>query len=162
MRDASTAAGTAGSTAKRDPPVNLDLAWLDYRVARAEGYDAWVQAIGGVCVCVIDVYGSGPQVYQPSGSWHLVGPVLARQRYTLYPLVPDGVWIAEAQASTVFYGIERDASPLVAVCLLRVAEAAAGRQMMDCTANGSDVGNAPDASDVCDRYGSANQTGSER
>jgi hypothetical protein len=75
----------------------------------------------------------GHQFYQPTQNPAITAPIQYRQRYTLYPLDEISskgagtrrVWIAEAQMNPEFHDMYCDELPLVAVCRLRVAEAAA-------------------------------------
>lgn len=111
----------------------LSGAQLDCWVARAEGFRAEVVKANGMEYCRIDVETIGHQFYQPTQNPVITSPIQFRQRYTLYPLDELSskgsgmrrVWIAEAQMNPDFHDLYRDELPLVAICRLRVAEAAA-------------------------------------
>lgn len=106
----------------------LDGARLDYFVARAEGLDAALIHGNGMDYCRIDVQGVGHMVYVPTQNWTLLGPILKRQRYLIYPRAAEPgarevVWLAEAQLNSKFNGMYIATSPEIAICRLRVAEA---------------------------------------
>ncbi|WP_213761798.1 phage protein NinX family protein [Caballeronia sp. dw_19] len=107
---------------------NLHGAQLDYFVALAEGLDATLIHANGMDYCRIDVQHQGESVYVPTHNWTLLGEILKRQRYLLYPRAAEPgsqevVWLAEAQLNSSFNGMYADASPELAICRLRVAEA---------------------------------------
>ncbi|MGF6643130.1 phage protein NinX family protein [Paraburkholderia sp. GAS82] len=105
---------------------------LDYWTARAEGHIAELCGLHGLRYCRIDVYPDGHQFYQPTENWLLAAAIAHRRRYTQYPRLDryndathQWVWLAEAQQNSQFHGQFVDASPRVAICRLRVAEAIA-------------------------------------
>lgn len=99
---------------------------LDYFVARAEGFDAELIHRNGMSYCAIDVQYEGMQVYVPTHNWQLLGPMMLRQRYLLYPRLDVAtwkvVWLAEAQLNPTFHGMYIDEQAPLAICRLRVAE----------------------------------------
>lgn len=114
---------------------------LDCWVARAEGKcyttnprqwgNALINELGRLSIAKTSW--DCARYFEPSSNWTHGGPILERQRYTLYPLDEIGsngaptrrVWIAEAQMNPDFHDLYRDELPLVAICRLRVAEAIA-------------------------------------
>lgn len=71
----------------------LSGAWLDYWVARAEGFDAALLEVRQVqrseefhCVHIL----SRLAVLNYSTSWDLAGPVIAREVIKLQPVLPSG------------------------------------------------------------------------
>ncbi|WP_175425601.1 phage protein NinX family protein [Trinickia violacea] len=115
---------------------------LDYEVALAEGFEAQLCRMYGWSYCRIDVPHHGYSVYEPTHNWQLAGRIYDRQHYTLYPRLdrraggapPVWVWLAEAQNNPHWRGQFVAESPLVAICRLRVAEAAAERTQHQTTA----------------------------
>jgi hypothetical protein len=107
---------------------NLHGAQLDHFVALAEGLDSALIHANGMDYCRVDIPYQGHMVYVPTQNWTLLGPILKRQRYLLYPRAAEPgsqevVWLAEAQLNSRFNGMYADASPELAICRLRVAEA---------------------------------------
>ena len=115
--------------------MNLDMlagAELDYWVARAEGYRADIFELYGRQCCRVDVLDTGWGMYEPTENSKLIGDILFKRKYTLYPHpMNDGqgvlktIWLAEAQMNRHFHGMYTDEQPRVAICRLRVAEAIA-------------------------------------
>jgi len=107
---------------------DLSGARLDHFVALAEGLDSALIHANGMDYCRVDIPYQGHMVYVPTQNWTLLGPILKRQRYLLYPRAAEPgsqevVWLAEAQLNSRFNGMYADASPELAICRLRVAEA---------------------------------------
>jgi Protein of unknown function (DUF2591) len=105
---------------------DLAGAQLDYYVARAEGLPADLIRANGLAYCRIDVPYQGHQLYVPTHNWQLLGPIMVRQRYLLYPRLDaetgKTVWLAEAQLNFRFHGMYIADEPELALCRLRVAE----------------------------------------
>lgn len=112
--------------------VELTGADLDYWAARAEGYAAELVELYGWRYCRIDVYGVGWRQYEPTQNEGLAARLMHSRFYTIGPAPFDEklqvggaqrMWMAEAQMSPLFSGLQIDESPWVAICRLRVEEA---------------------------------------
>lgn len=111
---------------------------LDYWVAKAEGFNPELRHLYGQSYCRIDVQESaGYVIYQPTDNTKLAADIAFRQSYTLYPHPccdekgeTQKLWLAEAQWNKSFHGTFVDASPRVAICRLRVAEAIAKKKLI--------------------------------
>lgn len=106
---------------------DLSGAELDLWVGRAEGHNVSLVSACGMSYCRIDVPYEGYTVYVPTHNWQLLGPIMVRQNYLLYPRAAepgskDVIWLAEAQLNPHFHGMYIDARPELALCRLRVAE----------------------------------------
>lgn len=106
----------------------LQGALLDYWVGKAEGHDVAVIHANGMSYCRMDVPYEGYHVYVPTHNWQLLGPIMVRQNYLLYPRAAgpgsnEVIWLAEAQLNPKFHGMYIDARAELALCRLRVAEA---------------------------------------
>lgn len=107
---------------------DLAGAQLDHFVALAEGLDSALIHANGMDYCRVDIPYQGHMVYVPTQNWTLLGPILERQHYLIYPRAAEPgskevIWLAEAQLNPKFHGMYIDASPEIALCRLRVAEA---------------------------------------
>lgn len=106
---------------------DLAGAILDYWVGRAEGLAVSLLSGNGMSYCRLDVPYEGYSVYVPTHNWQLLGPILKRQNYLLYPRrdasTGERVWLAEVQMNPLFHGMYIDPEPELALCRLRVAEA---------------------------------------
>lgn len=103
-------------------------AQLDYMVGRAEGLNVSLVRANGMAYCRMDLPYEGYSVYVPTHNWQLLGPMMLRQNYLLYPRAAgpgskDVIWLAEAQMNPTFHGMYIDARAELALCRLRVAEA---------------------------------------
>jgi hypothetical protein len=105
---------------------DLAGATLDYYVARAEGLIADLIRGNGMAYCRVDFPHQGYQVYVPTHNWQLLGPIMVRQLYLLYPRLDaetgKTVWLAEAQLNRKFHGMYMSDEPELALCRLRVAQ----------------------------------------
>ncbi|MGF6764039.1 hypothetical protein P3T24_004370 [Paraburkholderia sp. GAS33] len=115
----------------------LTGAELDFWVAKAEGMDAELKSLYGQSYCRVDINPTGFIIYEPTQNSKVAAEIAFRQCYTLYPhpcLDQQGhtqkLWLAEAQWNKRFHGTFVDASPHVAICRLRVAEAIAEKQIV--------------------------------
>jgi hypothetical protein len=100
---------------------------LDYYVACAEGLIADLIRANGMAYCRVDIPHQGHQVYVPTHNWQLLGPIVKRQKYLIYPRLDSEtgeiVWLAEAQLNARFHGMYIADEPELALCRLRIAEA---------------------------------------
>jgi Protein of unknown function (DUF2591) len=106
---------------------DLTGAALDYYVARAEGLMADLIRANGMAYCRVDVPHQGYLVYVPTHNWQLLGAIVKRQKYLIYPRLDnesgETIWLAEAQLNASFHGAYIADGPELALCRLRVAEA---------------------------------------
>lgn len=107
---------------------DLAGAQLDHFVALAEGLDSALIHANGMDYCRVDIPYQGHMVYVPTQNWTLLGPIMKRQRYLVYPRAAgpssdEVLWLAEAQLNRNFHGMYIDAAPEIAICRLRVCEA---------------------------------------
>ncbi len=108
-------------------PREMVKAELDLWTARAEGLPASFHEMYGQSYCRVDTLdGTTAMVYEPSTSWAIAGQIMARQRYTVYPVDATGAeWVAEAQQNAAFHEVVRGRWGPEAICRLRVMEAKA-------------------------------------
>ena len=107
---------------------DLTGARLDHFVALAEGLDSMLIHANGMDYCRVDIPYQGHMVYVPTQKWTLLGPMLKRQRYLIYPRAAEPgskevIWLAEAQLNPKFHGMYIAGAPEIAICRLRVCEA---------------------------------------
>ncbi len=105
---------------------DLDGALLDLWVGHAEHLDVDLIHACGTSYCRLNPGWPGYQVYVPTQNWTVLGPMIIRQKYLLYPRLDEStgkvVWLAEAQLNPHFHRMYIDARAELALCRLRVAE----------------------------------------
>lgn len=80
----------------------LSGAWLDYWVARAEGWEAGRLEIRPVprtndLICVLLRLNGSIEATPFSTQWRLAGPIIERERPELVPTWPDGGWYVRSR-----------------------------------------------------------------